>query len=170
VIYPVSTQQNVSIFHQPDVVKAYSHTNFYFCVAHKLHQTNHCIGSEGKFGKILIRGSHGHDIIDELQPLAGEPIIDKPGKGSFWATDLHLVLQSQHITTLFVCGVTTEVCVHTTVREANDRGYHCIVVEDCCASYFPKFHAVAIEMIWAQGGIFGSVIDSQTLINALSSK
>jgi nicotinamidase-related amidase len=126
------------------------------------------IGDVGAMGRILIRGERGHDIIDELQPIAGEPVIDKPGKGAFYATDLGAILQHRGIDTLIVCGVTTEVCVHTTVREANDRGFRCIVPGDCCASYFPEFHSVALRMIKAQGGIFGWVTDSARILAALS--
>lgn len=125
------------------------------------------IGAPGPMGRILIRGEPGHDIISKLYPLDSEPIIDKPGKGSFYATDLHLLLQNRGIDTLIVCGVTTEVCVHTTVREANDRGFRCIVPSDCCASYFPEFHDAALRMVKAQGGIFGWVSDSRRLISAL---
>jgi nicotinamidase-related amidase len=118
-------------------------------------------------GRILIRGEAGHDIIPELYPIAGEPVIDKPGKGAFYATELGPILHYHGIGELIVCGVTTEVCVHTTVREANDRGYKCIVPGDCCASYFPEFHAVALRMISAQGGIFGWVSDSTRILHAL---
>jgi nicotinamidase-related amidase len=118
-------------------------------------------------GRILIRGEPGHDIVPELYPRAGEPVIDKPGKGSFHATDLHSILQSRGIRDLIVCGVTTEVCVHTTVREANDRGYRCVVPGDCCASYFPEFHEVGLRMIKAQGGIFGWVTESRKILAAL---
>ena len=126
------------------------------------------IGDPGAMGRILIRGEAGHDIIPELAPLPGEPVVDKPGKGAFYATDLGAILQHQHIENLIVCGVTTEVCVHTTVREANDRGFKCIVPGDCCASYFPEFHEVGLRMIKAQGGIFGWVSDSTRLVKALS--
>jgi nicotinamidase-related amidase len=126
------------------------------------------IGEDGPFGKILVRGEPGHDIIESLYPQAGEPIIDKPGKGSFYATDLECILKAQQIEILLVCGVTTEVCVHTTVREANDRGYYCIVVSDACASYFDDFHKTALSMVIAQGGIFGSVTDSATIASAFS--
>jgi len=125
------------------------------------------IGAQGPMGRILIRGEFGHDIIAALTPQDGEPIIDKPGKGSFYATDLQLILANRCIDTLIVCGVTTEVCVHTTVREANDRGFRCLVPRDCCASYFPEFHEVALRMIKAQGGIFGWVTDSARLLAAM---
>ncbi|WP_328662572.1 cysteine hydrolase family protein [Nocardia salmonicida] len=126
------------------------------------------IGDSGRFGRILIRGEYGHDIIDELAPLDGETVIDKPGKGAFYATDLATVLQQNSITTLLVAGVTTEVCVHTTVREANDRGYECLVVADCVGSYFPEFQRVGLAMIAAQGAIFGWVADSADVIAALT--
>jgi biuret amidohydrolase len=126
------------------------------------------IGAPGPMGRILVRGEPGHDIVKELYPAAGEPVVDKPGKGAFYATDLHSILQNRSISALIVCGVTTEVCVHTTVREANDRGFRCLVPGDCCASYFPEFHAVALRMISAQGGIFGWVSDSRRIIAALS--
>ncbi len=125
------------------------------------------IGARGPMGRILVRGEPGHDIVPELYPLAGEPVIDKPGKGAFYQTDLELMLRNRAIDTIFVCGVTTEVCVNTTVREANDRGFRCIVLSDCCASYFPEFHEAGLAMIKAQGGIFGSVAPSQHLIDAL---
>jgi len=126
------------------------------------------IGVKGPMGRILVRGEFGHDIISELAPLPGEPVVDKPGKGSFYATDLHLILLNHSIDTLIICGVTTEVCVHTTVREANDRGYRCVVPGDACASYFPEFHDMALRMIKAQGGIFGWVTDSSSLLQAMS--
>lgn len=125
------------------------------------------IGDTGPMGRILIRGEMGHEIIPELAPLASEPVIDKPGKGAFYQTDLDLMLRNRGIDTLLVCGVTTEVCVHTTVREANDRGYRCVVVADCCGSYFPEFHEVGLRMIAAQGGIFGWVAQSAAVIGAL---
>jgi biuret amidohydrolase len=126
------------------------------------------IGTDGPMGRILVRGEQGHDIINQLYPISGEPVIDKPGKGSFHATDLHQILLDRGIKTLVVCGVTLEVCVHTTVREANDRGYECIVLSDCVASYFPEFQRVGLEMIKAQGGIFGWVSDSDKFIHAIS--
>jgi biuret amidohydrolase len=126
------------------------------------------IGASGPMGRILIRGEPGHDIVSDLSPKSGEPVVDKPGKGAFYATDLQSILQNKGIETLIVCGVTTEVCVHTTVREANDRGYRCIVPGDCCASYFQEFHDVGLKMIKAQGGIFGWVSDSKRVVEALS--
>lgn len=126
------------------------------------------IGTKGPMGRILVRGEQGHDIIHQLYPVEGEPVIDKPGKGSFHATDLHQILLDRKIKTLVVCGVTLEVCVHTTVREANDRGFECVVLSDCVASYFPEFQRVGLEMIKAQGGIFGWVSDSKNFINAIS--
>jgi nicotinamidase-related amidase len=126
------------------------------------------IGDVGPMGRILIRGEPGHDIVRELYPRAGEPVVDKPGKGAFYATDLHLILADRGIENLIVCGVTTEVCVNTTVREANDRGFRCIVPADCCASYFPEFHEMGLRMIKAQGGIFGWVTDSTRILKALS--
>ncbi len=125
------------------------------------------IGDSGPMGRILIRGEPGQDIIPELYPLPGEPVIDKPGKGAFYATDLLNILRNRDIEALIVCGVTTEVCVHTTVREANDRGYRCIVPGDCCASYFPEFHEMGLRMISAQGGIFGWVSDAGRICAAL---
>ena len=125
------------------------------------------IGDPGPMGRILIRGEAGHDIIPELYPLDSEIVIDKPGKGAFYATELQDVLTDAGITQLLVTGVTTEVCVHTTTREANDRGYECLVVSDCVGSYFPEFQRVGLDMIKAQGGIFGWVADTAAVIPAL---
>ena len=125
------------------------------------------IGDEGPMGRILVRGEAGHDIIPELYPLPTEPVIDKPGKGAFFATDLQAILQNRGIQKLLVTGVTTEVCVNTTVREANDRGYDCLVVEDCVGSYFPEFQEMGLKMIKAQAGIFGWVSDSNRVLSAL---
>ena len=125
------------------------------------------IGAKGPMGRILVSGEPGHDLIPELYPIAGEPVIDKPGKGAFYATDLQSILRNRGIESLIVCGVTTEVCVHTTVREGNDRGYRCIVPGDCCGSYFPEFHEMGLRMIKAQGGIFGWVTDSRRILAAL---
>jgi biuret amidohydrolase len=126
------------------------------------------IGDLGPMGRILVRGEPGHDIIPELAPIAGEPIVDKPGKGAFYATDLEAMLRNRGIAQLIVCGVTTEVCVNTTVREANDRGFECLVLEDCVASYFEVFQLAGIEMIKAQGGIFGWVAPSAALLAAFA--
>jgi nicotinamidase-related amidase len=128
------------------------------------------IGDAGPMGRILVRGESGHDIIPELAPLPSEPVIDKPGKGAFFATDLHAILQNRHVAQLFVTGVTTEVCVHTTVREANDRGYDCCVLEDCVGSYFPEFQRIGLQMIRAQGGIFGWVSHSDKVLAALDGR
>jgi len=125
------------------------------------------IGADGPNGRILVRGEAGHDIVEELAPVAGEVVLDKPGKGAFYATDLELMLRNAQITSLIVTGVTTEVCVHTTVREANDRGFECLVPSDCVGSYFPEFHEVGLRMIAAQGGIFGWVTTSHDLLFAM---
>jgi biuret amidohydrolase len=128
------------------------------------------IGDPGPMGRILVRGEYGHDIVDELKPAPGEPVVDKPGKGAFYATDLDSMLRNRGIRQLVVCGVTTEVCVNTTVREANDRGYDCLVLADCVGSYFPEFQAAALAMIKAQGGIFGWVSDSNKFMEALKGR
>ena len=120
-----------------------------------------------RWAAFLIRGEAGHDIIPELYPLPSEPVIDKPGKGAFFATDLHAILQNLGVQKLVVTGVTTEVCVNTTVREANDRGYDCLVPADCVGSYFPEFQEMGLKMIKAQGGIFGWVSDSPEFSSAL---
>ena len=125
------------------------------------------IGDVGPMGRILIIGEPGHDIIPELYPVAGEPVIDKPGKGAFYNTELTDLVAEHGLTQLIVCGVTTEVCVHTTVREANDRGIECLVLSDCTGSYFPEFHETALRMVVAQGGIFGWVTESPAVIAAL---
>jgi nicotinamidase-related amidase len=122
------------------------------------------IGDMGPMGRVLVRGENGQDIIPEVYPIKGEPVIDKPGKGAFWATDLHVILANRGIKTLVVCGVTLEVCVHTTVREANDRGYNSLVVKDATASYFPEFCRVGLEMIKAQGAIFGWLAESHEVV------
>lgn len=126
------------------------------------------IGDPGPMGRILVRGEYGHDIVDELKPAPGEPVVDKPGKGAFYATDLDSMLHNRGIRQLVVCGVTTEVCVNTSVREANDRGYDCLVLEDCVGSYFPEFQVAALNMIKAQGGIFGWVSDSKRFLAGLA--
>ncbi|MFC0042681.1 cysteine hydrolase family protein [Actinomadura rayongensis] len=128
------------------------------------------IGDDGPLGRVLIRGEYGHGIIDDLAPLPTETVIDKPGKGAFYATALDTVLREAAITHLIVTGVTTEVCVHTTVREANDRGYDCLVLTDCVGSYLPDLHRYALDMISAQGGIFGWVAPSQNYLKALQER
>ena len=125
------------------------------------------IGDKAAMGRLLVQGEHGHDIVPELYPVAGEPVIDKPGKGAFYATDLELILRNRGIASLIVCGVTTEVCVNTSVREANDRGFECLVLSDCVGSYFPEFQKAGLAMIKAQGGIFGWVSDSSRVLAAL---
>jgi nicotinamidase-related amidase len=128
------------------------------------------IGAPGPNGRVLVRGEVGHDIVEALAPLPGEVVLDKPGKGAFYATDLELILRNAQITSLVVTGVTTEVCVHTTVREANDRGFDCLVPGDCVGSYFPEFHEVGLRMIAAQRGIFGWVTTSHHLLTALGAE
>jgi nicotinamidase-related amidase len=125
------------------------------------------IGDEGPMGRILVRGSKGHDIIPELYPVAGEVVLDKPGKGAFYATDLETILRARGVTHLILTGVTTEVCVQTTAREANDRGFDCLVLADCTGSYFPQFHQAALQMSSAQGGIVGWVADSPALLDSI---
>ncbi|WP_396027458.1 cysteine hydrolase family protein [Actinomycetospora sp. TBRC 11914] len=140
------------------------------CPAAKLHRGSPSlrIGDPGPMGRILVRGEYGQGIVDELTPAPGEVVIDKPGKGAFHATSFGDELAARGITRLVVGGVTTEVCVHTTVREANDRGYECLVLADGVGSYFPEFQRVGLEMITAQGGIFGWVAPSTALLSALA--
>jgi nicotinamidase-related amidase len=125
------------------------------------------IGDKGSMGRLLVRGEYGHDIVDELYPIEGEPVVDKPGKGAFYATDMDTILRMRGIEKLVFTGVTTEVCVTTSVREANDRGFEALVLEDCTGSYFPEFQKSALEMVKAQGGIFGWVSDSTRFLAAL---
>ena len=128
------------------------------------------IGDAGPMGRILVRGEAGHDIIPELYPVAGEIVLDKPGKDSFYGTDLDVILAARGIRTLIIAGVTTEVCVQSTARAANDRGYECLIVSDCTASYFPEFKDSALEMFAAQGAIIGWVTTSDELISALDAE
>jgi nicotinamidase-related amidase len=128
------------------------------------------IGDKGPMGRILVQGEPGHDIIPELAPIPGEAVVDKPGKGAFYATNLDLILRNRDIAQLVICGVTTEVCVNTTAREANDRGYECLVLSDCTGSYFPEFHEQALRMMQAQNGVVGWVSPSHDLVAALQAE
>ncbi|MFD0704040.1 cysteine hydrolase [Slackia equolifaciens] len=125
------------------------------------------IGDEGPMGRILVRGEYGHDIVDELYPIEGEIVIDKPGKDAFYATDLELILRTRGIQHLIVCGVTTHVCVSTTIRAANDRGFDCLLLSDCSAAFDPADHEAAVRNIHQQGGIFGWATTHDKVIAAL---
>jgi nicotinamidase-related amidase len=125
------------------------------------------IGDQGPLGRLLVRGEAGHDIIHEVYPRVGEPIVDKPGKGAFTNTDFDLLLRVKGVKNLIICGVTTDVCVHTTMREANDRGYDCLLVEDCCAASEAALHSAAVEMVKTEGGIFGATAKCKQVLEGL---
>jgi nicotinamidase-related amidase len=125
------------------------------------------IGDRGPLGRLLVRGEAGHDTIPEVYPVTGEPVIDKPGKGAFANTDFELLLRTKGVRNLVLCGVTTDVCVHTTMREANDRGYDCLLVADCCAASYEPLHRAAIGMVKTEGGVFGAVANAEDVLEML---
>ena len=125
------------------------------------------IGSRGPLGRLLVRGEFGHDFVDELQPLPGEPVVDKPGYGAFHQTDLAQILQARGIVNLVLGGVTTEVCVHSTLREAVDRGYRCVLASDACGSAYPHLHSASLQMVTVEGGLFGRIANSRAIIAEL---
>jgi nicotinamidase-related amidase len=137
------------------------------CPPTKLERSRHAgatIGAPGPLGRLLVRGEYGHDMVDECTPLAGEQVIDKPGYSAFHQTDLDQILRAQGIHTLLLCGVTTEVCVNTSVRAATDLGYHCITVADACAASEAHLQQAALDMLLVEGGIFGEVQNSAQVL------
>jgi nicotinamidase-related amidase len=131
-------------------------------------RTAAAIGSDGPMGKLLIRGEYGHDFVDELTPIAGEVIIDKPGYSAFHQTDLEIILRSQQITQLIITGVTTEVCVQSTLRAAVEYGWDCITVGDACGSAYPDLHQASLVMIAVEGGIFGKVLNTDAMLQLIA--
>ncbi|WP_188698425.1 cysteine hydrolase family protein [Silvimonas amylolytica] len=128
------------------------------------------VGSSGPLGRFMVRGEFGHDLIDELQPAVGEPIIDKPGYGAFYATDLEHLLRSKGITHLLLAGVTTQCCVHSTLREAVDRGFSCLTLADCCASFEPALHDATLQIIASEAHLFGWIANGENVISALDNQ
>jgi len=148
--------------HRPDLLD---------CTATKMvrsMQAGAPIGAQGPMGKLLVRGEYGHDIIDELKPKPGEPVIDKPGYGAFHQTDLEIILRNRGIQQLFLSGVTTEVCVQSTLREAVDRGFDCITISDACGSAYPELHEASLAMIAVEGGIFGKVKSTHVVLHQIN--
>jgi nicotinamidase-related amidase len=144
--------------HRPDL------SDLHESKRHRAEQAGAPIGARGPLGRLLVRGEYGHDLIDELRPLAGEPVIDKPGYSAFAYTDLDLLLRRRGIGHLVICGVTTEVCVSSTLRAAVELGYACTLVSDACGSPSAELHAAALAMVEVEGGLFGRVLDSRSVL------